>query len=279
MTFIGIMEGRLVPPVDQRIQAFPRERWADEFPLARQAGLDGIEWIYDTWGLGANPLETAEGVARLRALSAEQGVSVRSVCADYFMDFPLLRAAPDELERRRRHLEWLIGQCQLAGMRRMVVPFVDNSAIQTEAEMDGVVAVLQKTLPAAEACGVELHLETALAPQPFAALMARINHPYLRVNYDSGNSAALGYAPREEFAAYGRWVGSVHIKDRKRGGGTVPLGTGDTDLPAVFDSLRQERYAGDFILQVARGESGAEVAWSRQNRAFVLNYTALWTLD
>jgi hypothetical protein len=31
-------------------------------------------------------------------------------------------------------------------------------------------------------------------------------------------------------------------------------------------------YQGDFILQVARGASGDEVAWARQNRAFVLDH-------
>ena len=28
---ISIMQGRLVPPIDGRIQTFPRERWRDEF--------------------------------------------------------------------------------------------------------------------------------------------------------------------------------------------------------------------------------------------------------
>jgi sugar phosphate isomerase/epimerase len=41
----------------------------------------------------------------------------------------------------------------------------------------------------------------------------------------------------EEFAAYGERVGSFHIKDRVRGGKTVPLGQGDTD----FASLRAAR--------------------------------------
>jgi hexulose-6-phosphate isomerase len=89
------------------------------------------------------------------------------------------------------------------------------------------------------------------------------------VNYDSGNSASLGYRPRDEFAAYGARVGSVHIKDRRRGGGTVPLGTGDTDFPALFDCLRAAGYRGDFILQAARGRPGDEVAWATANRSFV----------
>ncbi len=40
---LGIMQGRLVPPVDGKIQAFPAGSWERELLLARQAGLDLIE--------------------------------------------------------------------------------------------------------------------------------------------------------------------------------------------------------------------------------------------
>jgi hexulose-6-phosphate isomerase len=56
------------------------------------------------------------------------------------------------------------------------------------------------------------------------------------------------------------------------GASTVPLGTGDADFPALEESLKKVAYKGDFILQVARGASGDEVAWARQNREFVLNH-------
>ena len=67
-------------------------------------------------------------------------------------------------------------------------------------------------------------------------------------------------------------MGSVHIKDRLLGASTVPLGTGDADFPALIEGLKKVAYKGDFILQVARGASGDEVAWARQNREFVLNH-------
>ncbi|MEW6092427.1 MAG: sugar phosphate isomerase/epimerase, partial [Chloroflexota bacterium] len=67
----------------------------------------------------------------------------------------------------------------------------------------------------------------------------------------------------------GQRVGSVHIKDRLLGGGTVPLGTGDADFLALFESLKTVGYAGDYILQVARGKPGDEVNWTRRNREFV----------
>ena len=269
MTRIAIMQGRLVPPVGGRIQAFPRDDWAEEFPRAAAAGLDGIEWIFDCHGEGANPVETAEGVARLRGLSAEHGVAVRSLCADYFMERPLVRATGAERAARLDRLGWLLGRCAALGVGRVVLPFVDQSSMRTPEEQAAGAEVLRRALPAAEAAGVELHLETDLDPEGFRRFLSLVEHPLVKVNYDSGNSASLGYHPRDEFAAYGDRVGSVHIKDRVRGGSTVPLGTGDTDFEALFAGLRGLRYSGEFVLQVARGADGDEVGWARRNRAFV----------
>ena len=272
MTHIGIMQGRLVPPTDDRIQCFPRERWVDEFELAAQTGLDCIEWIYDLYGADVNPLATDSGMEKLRDLSAKHKIKILSICADYFMDKPLVRASQAELEDRVKTFHWLLERGRLIGINRMVIPFVDASRIDTQVEFDGVVMLLTRLLEPARRAGIEIHLETSLTPARFAELLNRLTDPLLKVNYDSGNSSSLGYDPLEEFAAYGERVGSVHIKDRLLGASTVPLGTGDADFSGLAEGLRKVAYQGDFILQVARGTSGEEVAWAKQNRAFVLGH-------
>lgn len=271
-TSIGIMQGRLVLPVGKSIQCFPLEHWRNEFALAAQAELAAIEWIFDLDDAEHNPLATDAGIAEIRALSAEHGVGVRSVCADYFMARPLVRATPAERVERLDKLVWLLERCGSCGITRMVLPYVDPSRIETETDHCDVVATLECVLPVVERTGVEIHLETSLPPDDFRRLLDRVPHRMVRVNYDSGNSASLGYDPRVEWAAYGDRVGSVHIKDRIRGGGTVPLGTGDADFPGLFAALREVGYEGPWVLQVARGTSGDEVNWARQNRAFLLNY-------
>ena len=272
MNHIGIMEGRLVPPEKDRFQAFPRERWAEEFDLAAQVPLSYIEWIFDLYGADVNPIATRDGLDQLRAHIHSSGVAVRSLCADYFMDRPFLRCSAQERSAREGELRNLMANCQALGIRRIVLPFVDQSRIDTPEECAVVVDVLHRALEPARATGLELHLETSLGPAEFADLLARIPDPLLLANYDSGNSSSLGYAPAEELAAYGHRVGSVHIKDRVLGGGTVPLGTGSADFPSLFDGLRKISYAGDFTLQVARGAAGDEVNWARQNIAFVRRY-------
>ena len=271
---IGIMQGRLLPSIEGRIQAFPKDTWADEFPRAQAVGLQCIEWIYEVYGAVDNPLASPQGLSQMAALSRRYSVDVSSLCADYFMDKPLLRVSEAVGQERLEKLLWLLRQCSLAGIKRVVLPFVDRSEIRTDCELSTVVASLRYVLPEAERLGVELHLETSLPPLRVRDFLAQLDSPDIKVNYDIGNSAALGYDPKAEFGAYGERIGSVHVKDRLRHGSTVPLGKGDADFNYCFAALKALGYRGDFILQVARGREGEEVSWARDNRQFVLSHWA-----
>jgi L-ribulose-5-phosphate 3-epimerase len=271
---IGIMQGRLQPPEEGRFQCFPKQGWMTEFGLAAAAGLDSIEWIYDTWGEHVNPISSAEGIRQIRSLADEHGIAVASLCADYFMDRPLIGGSAGEQLSRVEHLRWLISRCQLLGIERIVLPFVDNSSIRSEAEAVKVVDMIESIVPYAWDAQVEIHLETSLRPKAFGNLLDKLPFPGVKANYDTGNSASLGYLFQEESSAYGKRIGSVHIKDRVRGGGTVPLGHGDADIPSLLAGLYDLAYSADFILQVARGEPGHEVEWAAQNRRLVSTHLA-----
>jgi hexulose-6-phosphate isomerase len=262
---IGIMQGRLLPPINAKIQCFPADQWRDEFPLAQKAGLQLIEWIYEVYGAEQNPLSTDEGIAELKGLSARHRVAVHSLCADYFMDRPLLADPQAGMEK----LSWLLARCHLAAIKRIILPFVDASRLEDAVAEDALIDLLLPFAAEAERLGIELHLETDLAPVRFAKLIARLPEPVFKVNYDSGNSASNGYDVTEEFTAYGSRIGSLHIKDRVRGGGTVPLCTGDANFAALSKSLESIGYHDDVILQVAREQEGNEVAWAAKNRQHV----------
>jgi L-ribulose-5-phosphate 3-epimerase len=259
------MQGRMVPPEPGRFQSFPRSRWRDEFALAELAGLETIEWIYDAYGEDMNPVATSDGVRALRGLSEKHGISIESVCADWFMDYPLIGIDQAASNLRWQRLAWLLTQAASLGVNRIVIPFVDASAIRGERDFHAVVEGIHTLQDLITQTNVELHLETSLPPADFASLLAQLPHQGVKVNYDSGNSASLGYRPEEEFGAYGKRVGSVHLKDRRLGAGTVPLGEGNTDFDALFASLLRVGYRGDFILQAARGTDGQELEWARLN--------------
>jgi len=277
---LGIMQGRLSAPEDGRFQAFPRGSWREEFGRAKAAGLEYIEWIHDAYGAApdesgraANPIFSEAGLAEMDALKAEFGIATPALCGDWFMDFPLVRCSAEELAERERHLHELIPIAARIGARKVVLPFVDQSKMVGEAEKASVREVLRRALPVAERHGVELHLEADFGPAEFAAFLAEIEHPMLKVNWDSGNSSGLGYVATEEFAAYGERVGSVHLKDRYRkpegGIETRPLGTGSADFENVFRAIRSIGYRGGLTLQVARGVDGDEVEFIRGQIEYV----------
>ncbi|MBW4037943.1 MAG: sugar phosphate isomerase/epimerase [Acidobacteria bacterium] len=273
---LGMMQGRLSPPEEGRFQSFPRESWREEFARAKAAGLEYIEWIHDEYGRTANPIFTAAGLAEFDALKQEHGIATPALCGDWFMDFPLIRCTAEEQAEREAHLHALIPVAARIGAKKMVLPFVDQSSMKTDAEKETVRAVLRRALPVAEAHGVELHLEADFGPEEFAAFLREIEHRMLKVNWDSGNSSGLGYMATEEFAAYGERVGSVHIKDRYRkpegGVETRPLGTGSADFEDVFRAIRSIGYRGGLTLQVARGSAGDEVEFIKGQIEFLRSY-------
>lgn len=263
---IGIIQGRLLPPIDGRIQCFPAECWREEFPRAVAAGVDLIEWIYEIHGADLNPISTDDGIAELRILSEKHGIAVRSLCADYFMDRPLLSYPGEGLEK----LSWLLERCYRVGIKRIILPFVDVSKIRDKDSEDFLVDLLLPMTASAQALGIELHLETDLTPVRFFSLMNRLPESVFKINYDSGNSASHGYNVEDEFAVYGSRIGSLHIKDRVLGGGTVPLGTGNTDFKGLRSALESIDYCDDVILQVARSEADQEIEWIREVRFKVI---------
>lgn len=270
---IGIMQGRLLPPYEGRFQAFPADSWRREFTLGRDAGIQTIEWIYEQPHEAENPLGSDAGIAEIKAMAAETGVAVRSVCADYYMTRRLVGTDGTADGAVADHLRWLLGQGRKLGITYIVLPFVDASSLKTEAERAALVTLLRDLAPDAEAAGVELHLETDFPPEMFADVLEAVNHPFVRANFDSGNSSGLGYEPAHELTVLRPWLGSVHIKDRLLGGTTMPLGEGDADLPTVMRHIQAAGFDRWLILQVARGSEGDEAAWIAQVRATVEN---LW---
>ncbi len=267
---LGVMQGRLLPPVGNRLQAFPALHWREEFALAAQLGITGIELIYEAENEPVNPLSSDFGAGELYRISRETGVRVLSVCADYFMTQRLVHTDGWGNQDALRVLQRLIARAATAGAAHVVLPFVDAARLRSSAELAGLRELLSETLPTAEAADMALHLEMDLSPCRFSRLLSECNHPLIRATLDTGNSASLGFDPNKEVPLLGPWLGSVHIKDRRRGGGSVPLGTGHTAFATIFHRLQEAGYRGTYILQAARGATGDELNHGGRNARFVI---------
>lgn len=253
---IGFMQGRLSELVDGKIQAFPWRDWEQEFALARRHGFPLMEWTLDQDRLYENPLMTEAGRERIRALSEANGVRVLSLTGDCFMQAPFFKQAGDERARLLDDLRAVLEACAESGIRYVLVPLVDNGRIENAEQERNLLDGLAPLTGFLRANAMQIVFESDFPPQRLTDFIATLPEDAYGINYDVGNSAALGYDSEEEIAAYGKRIVNVHIKDRALHGTTVPLGEGNADFPRVFRALKAARYAGNFILQTARARDG-----------------------
>jgi len=253
------MQGRLVPKYQGRYQAFPIGMWQDEFQVAKECNLDLIEFILDFNDSGKNPLLKPGGANEIFKIIQETGVSVKTICADYFMEAPLHSIDDKVLEKSYKILEQLLETAKVLKITDIVIPCVDQSSLKTEEAVNRFIKQIIKIIPTIEKENINLSLETDLAPKPFIELLNKLNSKNITINYDIGNSAALGFDSDEELETYGDRITDIHIKDRLLGGGPVTLGEGNADFVNFFRKLKKFDYKGPFIMQAYRDDEGVEI--------------------
>jgi len=256
---IGIMQGRLSPRIDGKIQAYPASTWQKEFEIAQEIGYAAIEWIVEK-PVETNALMTDSGKAEIKKVIASTGVRIDYVCADIFMQQPLVRMTEETKSQNKDYLLEILKNAKEVGAIGVEIPFVDNSSIKNDKEKQEFIDTMQDAFKLAKDLDLKISLETDLSPFAFRELLEAIGLDFVQANYDIGNSASLGFDPKEELEAYGKKILNVHVKDRKLGGTTVPLGTGSADIQGVFQKLNEIGYAGGITMQAARGENDIDIA-------------------
>jgi len=245
---VGIMCGRLSKQIGNEIQAFPFQEWQKEFKNAKEGGFSSIEWIFDT---NPNPITNEEGINKMSDLIKKSNITINSVCCDYFMKKQLFGKNPIEIEKNFDILKKIVESSKKLGITNIEIPLVDSSSLRSEEDEKQFVEVIKKIIPLLNK-NMQIVLETDLPPKKFREFIESFDDDKIKANYDTGNSAALGYDMEEEFKEIGKYFANIHIKDRKFQGNTVPLGDGDVNFELFFDKLSKIEYNGELIIQGAR---------------------------
>jgi len=254
----GIMQGRLMPCFKFQYQAHPVGYWQEEFELAKKLNLKYIEFIVDSYLYTFNPITNKKGVKEIQKIVNSTGVKVNSICADIFMQWPIKKMDPREANHYGAILETLIINLAKLGGSDIVIPFVDNSSLKNNEDFNLVTSFLEDFDQLCFKSNINLSLETDLKPPVFCDFLSRIKNRKVRVNYDSGNSASLGYKFEEEIKLYGEKISNIHIKDRRFKSGPVTLGDGDAELKKVKNFLVSKNYDGIVIFQAFRDDNQIE---------------------
>ncbi len=253
---IGFMQGRLSDLVDGKIQAFPWNEWREEFPRAKALGIGRMEWTIDQERLAENPLTTEGGRSAIARLARGNSIQIPSLTGDCFMQAPFWKAMGQARQALVADLDLVLAACAALRIQFVVIPLVDNGKIETPEQTETLLRILLDRSASLSKQGVQIVFESDLPPAELANFIAPFPREIFGINYDIGNSAALGFECDKEIAAYAPRILNVHIKDRLRGGTTVPLGTGAADLAKAIRLIEQSGYSGQYILQTARAADG-----------------------
>lgn len=265
---LGVMQGRLLPPVQNKIQQFPVKNWQQEFFLARELGLDGIEFVFDCENLEYHPLLTTKGREAIKDLVSQTSVSVLSICADYFIQHPLHQSKGHELRVHQEVLLKLIQAAQELSIKNIVLPCLDEARLMEDQSL-WLLEAITPLLTEIQDAKIVISLETDLSSQKLLKLVQQFQSPWVKVTYDAGNSAAAGFDVHEEWSTYGSFISHVHLKDRRCQGVSMPIGEGDVRFEELFRQCKKLNFSGAFILQGARQQPGDEFKTIRQYQEFV----------
>lgn len=254
------MQGRLSEPVNGEIQAFPWLSWKEEFKWAHEIDFCNMEWTIDFEKIDENPLMQLKGRKEINNLKKKYKLMIPSVTCDCFMQKPFWKITNINLRKKIiTFFDQLIEGCREINCGMIVIPLVDNGNLENKIQEDNLINFLQERKSFFLKNNIKIAFEIDYDPQRIGFFIGRLDDDIFGINYDIGNSASLGFNPKEEFSIYGEKIINVHIKDRLLGGTTVPLGEGNADLKLVLSLLEEFNYKGNFIFQTARAEKGNHI--------------------
>lgn len=254
MNRIGFMQGRLTNKNGFFPQEFPFDVWEKEFDRASEIGLSSMEWMFNAEAWENNPIVHKEGMAVINKKIKESNVKISGICANYFMKNSLYN--PKDIESNQKILQKLIYNAKAVNCPNIILPLFEASEFET-ADAEGK-EYLRKILNEVELDNIHILFETDAAVADIVAYIETMENTNVGLCYDIGNATGSGKNVLRELETFSRYIGNVHIKDKKINGTSVMLGTGDAPFGECISCLAKKGYKGSFILESYFGEDAIQ---------------------
>lgn len=265
---LGFMQGRLSPMIENMIQRFPIDDWKNEIHLANKFDWYLMEWTIDYFTFDRNPILNDD--FKITDISP---LKVNSITADFFMQDPFfLIKNKQKKDKLIADFKRVINCMKKNEIQNIVLPLVDNgSLIKNDISENYVIENLSQIFQDYKDDNINFIFESDFEPEKLLSFIEKFNSNKVGINYDSGNSASLGFDSEKEIKTYGNWIKNCHLKDRVKGGSTVEFGKGDTDFKKVIQNLNRIKYSNDFIIQGARSNNNKDIEILNQYRDYILD--------
>jgi len=240
--------------------SFPAAMTLDEkAALAHEAGFEGFEVDLSEDG-PVTPHSTATHVSEVRKKIAGHGLVISGLASGLYWgvnpvsDDPDVRSNADFILRRQIECAHDLEVDAILVVPGMVgADFIpDAPPVSYDVAYDRARAFVEKALPVAENLGVTIGIENVwnkflLSPLEMRGFIDSFGSNRVASYFDVGNAVAAGY-PEHWIRILGHRIARVHFKDYRRNVGSVDgfvdLLSGDTNWPAVLESLRAIDYEG-----------------------------------
>lgn len=267
---IGIMQGRLSPIVDGKIQSFPIMTWRDEIKTAAHNDFKLMEWTLDYSYFYENPLLSPFERENINGLMTVNQLQIPSLTCDFMMEKPFWKMKnQDKISQLADDFLLVCEASHGIGIKTLVIPLVDNGRLESDVEEKNLHNFLSSQSSFLIKKGIRIAFESDYEPHQLKKLIIKFDPIVFGINYDIGNSASLGFDVGKEFLAYGNRIINVHVKDRMLSGGTISFGCGSADFEGAFLGLKELGYMGNYILQGARASNGDHLGEINIQRNFV----------
>lgn len=235
---IGIIQGRLLPPVDGFIQEFPINNWQTEFELLSDIGLSHIEFIITK--------KSFQEFLKLDLTNCSDKIS--GLCCDHLIDYNI-----SEINFLNENL---LPVCEVAlkfGIKNINIPLLEQSSIIEENKSQ-----LYKNLLYFSQSFPQLNFNFEIEDNCDISLELVSLADNFYFIYDTGNLNFIGVDHKDYIAKVFNKISNVHLKDRNSFG-SHPPGKGGVDFKIIFQTLYDLDYKNIYTIQTCRRESGKEI--------------------
>ena len=241
---LGIMQGRLSDKPGQSLQSFPYLTWKDEFFLARNFGLDHIEYLVDDVYDTLNPITNKEGRNQIAQLSKESNIKVNSLCAHTFISDNFLDPSNNSniILKFEKIIEW----CKQLNINYINVP-IDGLSNKKFDELKNIIVLFdQLKIPKS----INILIETDLSAEVVKIFLSALKVKNVNIVYDLGNANALKFNFVKDFKILHKNICEIHLNDRSsKEGNSCRLGSLDTPFKKIASELNQLRWSGLVTLE------------------------------
>lgn len=249
---LGIIQGRLLRPVDNQIQEFPTKNWEKEFELIDELDINFIEWIV-----------TKKSFDNLFNLNLKKySHKISSICCDHIIDSRIL-----DKYFINKYLVPICDFCLINDVKNITIPLLEESSLN---ESNFEKLKNNFTEIANDFNNLNFFFEIDANYELIKKFINLSNNFFF--TYDTGNLTNDKYDHNEFIKNTFIHIRNVHLKDKTiNPSRTVKPLTGETDFKKIFKTLKDLNYMGIFTIQTARGLEGNEYNTIKQHKKIFEN--------